>query len=121
MSQAFRVFAITCGLFLMWSLTAVEKSVQYCQTLRDLPMADLQAGSGWSASKNKCCLHHSHLYIFFLPNPDHHIDQYRTRMANSTLKCRIIILITARSFCSYNNILIIIRHPRTILTENSAS
>ena len=31
---------------------------------------------------------------------------YRTRMANSTLKCRIIILITARSFCSYNNILI---------------
>ena len=29
---------------------------------------------------------------------------YRTRMANSAPKCRIIILITARSFCSYNNI-----------------
>ena len=46
---------------------------------------------------------------------------YRTRMANSALKCWIIILITARSFYSYNNILIIIRHPWTILTENSAS
>ena len=32
--------------------------------------------------------------------------QYRTHMANSALKCRIIILITARSLCSYNNILI---------------
>ena len=35
-----------------------------------------------------------------------HATIYRTRMANSALKCRIIILITARSFCSYNNILI---------------
>ena len=46
---------------------------------------------------------------------------YRTRMANTALKCPLIILITARSFCSYNNILIIIQHPWTILTENSAS
>ena len=46
---------------------------------------------------------------------------YRTRMANSALKCQIIILITSRSLCNYNNILIIIRHPWTILTENSAS
>ena len=36
------------------------------------------------------------------------LPHYRTRMANSALKCRIIILITARSLCSYNNILIII-------------
>ena len=32
--------------------------------------------------------------------------KYHTRMANSALKCRIVILITARSFCNYNNILI---------------
>ena len=31
---------------------------------------------------------------------------YCARMANSALKCRISILITARSLCSYNNILI---------------
>ena len=31
---------------------------------------------------------------------------YRTRMANSALKYRIITLITARSLCNYNNILI---------------
>ena len=31
---------------------------------------------------------------------------YRTHMVNSALKCRMIILITARSFCSYNNVLI---------------
>ena len=31
---------------------------------------------------------------------------YHTPMANSTLKCRIIILFTARSLCSYANILI---------------
>ena len=31
---------------------------------------------------------------------------YRTRMPNSALKCRLIILITARSLCSYNNFLI---------------
>ena len=30
---------------------------------------------------------------------------YRTRMANSALKCRIIILIVARSLCNYNNTL----------------
>ena len=30
---------------------------------------------------------------------------YRTHMANSALKCQIIILIIARSFYSYNNIL----------------
>ena len=36
---------------------------------------------------------------------------YRTRMANWALKCPIIILIIARSFCSYNNIFIIIQHP----------
>ena len=30
----------------------------------------------------------------------------RNRMANSTLKCQIIILITARSFNSYDKILI---------------
>ena len=35
----------------------------------------------------------------------------RTRMANWALKCPIIILITARSFYIYNNILIIIQHP----------
>ena len=34
------------------------------------------------------------------------IPVYRTRMANWALKCRIIVLITARSFYSYNNILI---------------
>ena len=34
----------------------------------------------------------------------------RTRMANSALKCRIIILITARSLCNYNNILINFGH-----------
>ena len=32
--------------------------------------------------------------------------EYCTRMANSALRCQIIILITARSLCSYNNILI---------------
>ena len=31
-------------------------------------------------------------------------------MANSALKCQIIVLITARSFCSYNNILINFGH-----------
>ena len=36
----------------------------------------------------------------------HHRTYYHTRMANSALKCQIIILITARSLCSYNNILI---------------
>ena len=35
-----------------------------------------------------------------------HDENYRTRMANSALKCRTNTLITARSFCSYNNILI---------------
>ena len=44
-----------------------------------------------------------------------------TRMANWALKCPKIILITARSLCSYNNILIIIRHPWTILIKNPAS
>ena len=44
-------------------------------------------------------------------NEEYSKSLYRTRMANSALKCRIIILITAMSFCSYNNILIIIRHP----------
>ena len=47
-------------------------------------------------------------------NPiNHMVDgtvNYRTYMANSALKCQIIILIIATSFCSYNNILIIIRH-----------
>ena len=33
-------------------------------------------------------------------------DDYHTRMANSALKCRLIILITASSLCNYNNILI---------------
>ena len=36
----------------------------------------------------------------------HYKTTTRTRMPNSALKCRIIILITARSFCSSNNILI---------------
>ena len=45
----------------------------------------------------------------------------RIRMANWALECPIIILITARSFYSYINILIIIQHPWTILTKNSAS
>ena len=48
-------------------------------------------------------------------------NEYRTHMANWALKCPIIILIIARSFCSYNNIFIIIQHPWTVLTENSAS
>ena len=42
--------------------------------------------------------------IFVLQN------NYRTRMANSALKCQMIILITARTFCSYNNILINFGH-----------
>ena len=31
---------------------------------------------------------------------------YRTRMANSALKCKTIMLIIAMSLCNYNNILI---------------
>ena len=34
------------------------------------------------------------------------LSYYDTCMANSALKCRIIILIIARSLCSYNNIVI---------------
>ena len=37
-------------------------------------------------------------------------NQHRTRLANSALKCRIINSITARSLCSYNNILINFGH-----------
>ena len=42
--------------------------------------------------------------------PPKRMSYTRTRMANSALKCRIIISIAARSLCNYNNILINFGH-----------
>ena len=74
----------------------------------------LQGRGGW---KNADWIYPSWIHC----NVKFRFWYYRTRMAKWALKCPIIILITARSLCSYNNILIIIQHPWTILTENSAS
>ena len=53
-------------------------------------------------SKHYCTTY----YLRLVPSwPIAHVHMnYRTRMANSALKCRIIILNIARSLCSYNNI-----------------
>ena len=47
-----------------------------------------------------------HIFVLLKGVEHEDVENYRIHMANSALKCRIIILIIARSFCSYNSILI---------------